>query len=228
MWNRGDVLEVTRGSDRQRCLSVAGPRLAAQRVRSLGHGADRACVGQAADHGNLPQRGRMGAGRLRCRGRRAILFSQAGRRAQSGGGCPSGGGAPRSARLVAAPPGPAPARPRRGDPREYAGRPHSDAPALRSAGSVTGARWVCASKLNATPNSNRVGAGPLARNWRENGDVPFQTAMTGFRRARSATGISANQRSGRAMQPWLVFRRQQHIGFLMLEPIMVAGSVRTQ
>src|SRR6266403_1569464 len=34
-------------ANREKCLPVAGPRLAAQRVRGLVHGADRACVGQA-------------------------------------------------------------------------------------------------------------------------------------------------------------------------------------
>ena len=32
---------------------------------------------------------------------------------------------------------------------------------------------------NATPNSNQVGARPLARNWREKGDFPLQTAWDG-------------------------------------------------
>src|SRR5437868_6787631 len=55
---------------------------------------DRACMGQAVDHGSLSQRGRMGAGRLRRRGRRPALFSQVGGSAERGGGGPPRGGAP--------------------------------------------------------------------------------------------------------------------------------------
>ncbi len=37
-------------ADREKCLPVARPRLAAKSARSLFHGAHRACLGQAADH----------------------------------------------------------------------------------------------------------------------------------------------------------------------------------
>src|SRR5215471_13724137 len=61
-----------------------------------------------------------------------VLFLQVGRRAEPGGGCPTRGGASRSARLVAAPPRPPPARPQRRDPCKLAGRPHDAALALRA------------------------------------------------------------------------------------------------
>ena len=92
---------------------------------------------------------------------------------EPGGGCPSRGGAPRSARLVAAPPRPAPARPRRRDPREHARRPRGAALALRGGRSITGARWVARARRRRNaqlkPGWGLARQKALARNWREKG-----------------------------------------------------------
>ena len=79
-------------ADREERVPVAERRLFPQGAGGLVHRADRACLGQAADHGGIPQRRRDGDRHLWRGGRGAALLRPFGGAALHRGGGPDRGG----------------------------------------------------------------------------------------------------------------------------------------